>query len=153
MIRTLPWWSAFTFLFAMPIVTHSQVLYAYGFLNGSSTVQVDSVNLSTGALTPVATTDGIVVGPQAAVDPIGHRLFLFGGPTPSANTLYTVNLTTGSISKLLGSFGSLVFDSGVPNTPVPTPVASTLSLVLCGFAILVLARGVLKIRARMRPLF
>jgi hypothetical protein len=139
----------FTFLFAMPIVANSQVLYTYGFYNGSSTVQVNSINLSTGALTPVVTTDAVAyAGVDAAVDPVGHRLFFVGNPTLSTTALYTVNLTTGSFSKLPGSFGQLELDSGVPGIPTPVPAASTLSFVLCGLAILVLARARFRARAR-----
>jgi hypothetical protein len=113
MVRVLRSWLIFTFLFAMPIVANSQVLYTYGFYNGSSTVQVNSINLSTGVLTPVVTTDAVAEGGvDAALDPVGHRLFFAGNPTLSTTALYTVNLTTGSFSKLPGSFGQLEFDSG-----------------------------------------
>src|SRR5580700_7411584 len=102
----------FFFLIAAPLV-HSQTLYTYGFFNGSSTIQVERINLSTGALTPVATTDAIAeTEVQAQLDPVGHRLFFNGTLPNGASAMYTANVQTGSFSKLPSSFGQLEFDVG-----------------------------------------
>jgi hypothetical protein len=104
----------------MPIGAASQVLYTYGFLNGSSTVQVASINLSTGALTPAVTTDAIsLVGVQAGFDPGGHRLFFVGRPPGALVGLYTANVQTGAFSRLTGLFGNLEFDTSTGHfTPI-----------------------------------
>src|SRR5579872_4277456 len=134
----------------------SGTLYTYGSFNGSSPVQVGSINLSTGALTPLVTTDAIgLVFEDAAIDPVSHRLFFVGTSPSNTNALYTVNLTAGTFSKLpglSGSFGQLEFDDGVASVPTPVPAPSTLGLVLCGLSILVLARRRLATgRYRQRP--
>jgi hypothetical protein len=112
-------------------------LYTYGFFNGGSSVQVFSINLSTGALTPVITTDAVgFVFVDAAFDPAGHRLFFVATTPGGANALYTANVQTGSFSKLLGPFGQLEFDptvTGVPSTPIP----STLGLLTIGLVALI----------------
>src|SRR5215813_10782461 len=113
MIGTWQSWPALLCLLSFPYLVNAQTLYTYQRSNASSTVQVSSVNLSTGALTPVAVTDASdIVGTDAAIDPIGHRLFFLGSTGLTSSALYIVNLTTGSFSKLPGSFPQLEYDSG-----------------------------------------
>jgi len=44
-------------------VARAQTLYSFGFYNGSSTIQVVSIDLSARALTPIVTTDAVIFGP------------------------------------------------------------------------------------------
>ena len=124
----------------------SGTLYAGGFFNGSSTAQIASVNLSSGALTVVATTDATSwQNTNSAFDSVNHRLFFAGSQAGGASSLlYTVNLTNGTFSKLSGTFGGLVFDPNTASSSVPD--ASAVSLVLCGVGLAGVATGLIRFR-------
>jgi len=123
-----------------------RALLGFNYLNGSLPWMVVSVDPSTGLQTPVLTTSaGGAAGGYVTLDPATGRVFF---ADPFANTLFTANLRSGTVSQsppLAACCPALVW---LPAASVAVPALDAGGLAILALALALLGWSVARTPAR-----